>query len=561
MTNMNKAAAAILAITITAWGFKKTQQRIQLSMAKQSGLVGHLRWSKRISKLIPGYAYGPNGWLNSDGADDDIRDKRHASADALSKTLKTKCKVSLLQTHQTKEHISDLQLINQYRVPFPYVNQTSSLFPISSYWQSSNGSFVEDLDGNTYFDATGSYGVNLFGNDFYKSMMRDAVDLAEPLGAVLGSYHPTVADNVNRLCKLSSKDQVSFHMSGTEAVMQAVRMARYISKRNKLVRFSGAYHGWWDDVQPGPGNPMPVSSHTLTLKEYSKQTLNVISSRNDIACVLVNPLQALHINQSSPADSSLIATRELPGFDRAIHTQWLKDLRMACTRNGVALIFDEVFMGFRLGIGGAQEYFNVQADLVTYGKTLGGGFPVGVVCGNAPWMKRFREERPADLCFARGTFNAHPYVMVAMNQFLKALDEPEMAQKIRESSCVWSERLTQFNESMQSKGFPIQMIGMETVWSLQHTCASRYNWMLQFFLREAGIALSWTGTGRFIFNHAVSDHDFEWFLERFIQACEKMQSGGWWWHPEGQTSKLIRRRFLMETLKFKLGLTHLGHES
>ena len=75
------------------------------------------------------------------------------------------------------------------------------------------------------------------------------------------------------------------------------------------------------------------------------------------------------------------------------------------------LIFDEVFVGFRLAPGGAQEYFGVHADMVTYGKTLGGGLPVGVVCGRRELMKRFREERPADICFARGTFNAHPYVM------------------------------------------------------------------------------------------------------------------------------------------------------
>ena len=82
------------------------------------------------------------------------------------------------------------------------------------------------------------------------------------------------------------------------------------------------------------------------------------------------------------------------------------------------MIFDEVFVGFRLGIRGAQEYFGVPADLVTYGKTLGGGLPVGVVCGRKDLMRRFHEERPAEVCFARGTFNSHPYVMAAMHEFL-----------------------------------------------------------------------------------------------------------------------------------------------
>jgi glutamate-1-semialdehyde 2,1-aminomutase len=117
--------------------------------------------------------------------------------------------------------------------------------------------------------------------------------------------------------------------------------------------------------------------------------------------VLVNPLQALHPNANAPADSSLIDSSRRAHFDRAVYADWLKRLRAACTENGIVLIFDEVFVGFRLALGGAQEYFGVQADLVTYGKTLGGGLPIGVVCGRRHLMKRFRDDRPADICFAR----------------------------------------------------------------------------------------------------------------------------------------------------------------
>ena len=98
------------------------------------------------------------------------------------------------------------------------------------------------------------------------------------------------------------------------------------------------------------------------------------------------------------------------------------------------LIFDEVFVGFRLAPGGAQAYFGVRADLVTYGKTLGGGLPIGAVCGKEHLMKRFREDRPADICFARGTFNSHPYVMAAMNEFLRRLEEPAICPARGQSS-------------------------------------------------------------------------------------------------------------------------------
>ncbi len=200
-------------------------------------------------------------------------------------------------------------------------------------------------------------------------------------------------------------------MSGTEAVMQAVRLARYHTRRSHLVRFCGAYHGWWGDVQPGIGNPLPANQ-TYTLAEMSEQTLRVLA---DAAQHRLRAGQsaagAASERRRAPSDSSLIDSGRRAHFDRAAYADWLKQLRAVCTERGIVLIFDEVFVGFRLAPGGAQEYFGVRADLVTYGKTLGGGLPIGVVCGRHDLMKRFRDDRPADICFARGTFNSHPYVM------------------------------------------------------------------------------------------------------------------------------------------------------
>jgi glutamate-1-semialdehyde 2,1-aminomutase len=156
-----------------------------------------------------------------------------------------------------------------------------------------------------------------------------------------------------------------------------------------------------------PRQPLPPRE-TYTLRDHDDRSLHVLRTRNDIACVLINPLQALHPNKAAPGDSSLVDSSRRAHFDRAATTAWLKQLRQVCTERGIVLIFDEVFMGFRLGRGGAQEYFGVQADMVTYGKTLGGGLPVGVVCGRRELMRRFNDAHPADICFARGTFNAHP---------------------------------------------------------------------------------------------------------------------------------------------------------
>ena len=301
------------------------------------------------------------------------------------------------------------------------------------------------------YDVANSYGVNLFGYDFYKSCIARGAERVSDLGPVLGAYHPIAAYNIERIRQISGLDEVSFHMSGTEAVMQAVRLARYHTRRSHIVRFCGAYHGWWDDVQPGIGNPSAVRE-TYTLADMSEHTLHVLRTRRDIACVLVNPLQALHPNSAAPADGSLVDSGRRAHFDREAYTHWLRRLRAVCTERGIALIFDEVFVGFRLALGGAQEYFGVRADLVTYGKTLGGGLPVGVLCGRHAWMKRFRDERPADVCLARGTFNAHPYVMGAMNEFLRRLETPEMLRLYEGIDELWNRRAECMNHRLAEAG-------------------------------------------------------------------------------------------------------------
>jgi glutamate-1-semialdehyde 2,1-aminomutase len=364
---------------------------------------------------------------------------------------------------------------------------------------------------------------------------------------VLGAYHPTVGYNVRRLREISGLDEVSFHMSGTEAVMQAVRLARYHTKRSHLVRFCGAYHGWWGDVQPGVGNPSPAH-RTYTLAEMSERTLRVLRHRRDIACVLVNPLQALHPNAPAPADSSLVDSSRRAAFDRVAYTRWLRQLRTVCDERGIALIFDEVFVGFRLARGGAREYFGVQPDLITYGKTLGGGLAVGVLCGSSKLMKRYRPDHPVDVCFARGTFNSHPYVMGAMTEFLQRLDYPEIRALYENLDQVWNDRAEILNRRLQQEDFPVKIANLASIWTIFYTRPSRYNWMLQYYLRAEGLALSWVGTGRLIFSLNYTDTDFAAVTDRFLAACRTMERDGWWWNDGSTTNRSIKRQILWEIL-------------
>jgi len=195
----------------------------------------------------------------------------------------------------------------------------------------------------------------------------------------------------------------------------------------------------------------------------------------------------------------------------------------------------------------------VQADMVTYGKTLGGGLPVGVVCGRHALMKRYREDRPADLCFARGTFNAHPYVMGAMSAFLDRLDTPAVMATYEDLDARWNGRAARLNQALADAGLPVRVANLASVWTVTYTQASRYHWMLQFYLRAAGLALSWVGSGRLIFSHNFSDADFDAVVRRFVEAGQAMRADGWWWTAPALTTHSIRRGILRELLRERFG--------
>ena len=523
------------------------KRRLELSLAKHPSLTGHSRMAKRVASLVPGYAYDNARFFDCDGAPAAVIARRRAGLHRLGSTFEARHAKSIAMTAQAREGISDLQFTGAYRVPFQFGPVLRQHLKLGSFVQRSDGVTLTDLDGFTFYDLTGSYGVNVFGHDFYKACIEEGSARVKDLGPVLGSYHPAVAWNVEQLKAISGLDEVSFHMSGTEAVMQAVRLARYHTRRKYLVRFSGAYHGWWEDVQPGPGNPLPPG-RTYTLKEMDDDTLRVLRKRRDIACVLVNPLQAMHPNRSAPGDTALVDSGRSAGFDRAGYTAWLLQLRQVCSERGIVLIFDEVFMGFRLAPGGAQQYFGVRADMVTYGKTLGGGLPVGVVCGKAALMKRYREDRPADICFARGTFNSHPYVMGAMQVFLEKLHSAPVRRMYADLDAVWDGRAAKLNAALAEAGLPVCVANLQTVWTVNYTAPSRYNWMLQFYLREQGLALSWIGTGRLVFSLNYSDADFDAVCQRFVAAARAMQADGWWHAAPALTNKSIRRGLLREML-------------
>jgi glutamate-1-semialdehyde 2,1-aminomutase len=538
-------AATLAAVT------PKLMARLALSRAKHRSLAGHARMSRTMAKFVPFYEFEGERFFRADDAPPDYVSRRMAGFDRLTALYRTRFAKTAHLTGEIREGVSDLQFTGAYRVPFQFSRHLRRHLDAGAFVQSASGVKVVDLDRNEFYDLTGSYGVNVFGVDFYKDCMARGSAIAASLGPVLGAYHPSVAYNVRRLREISGLDEVSFHMSGTEAVMQAVRLARYHTKRTHVVRFCGAYHGWWGDVQPGVGNPVPARE-TYTLKDLDDKALHVLRTRNDIACVLVNPLQALHPNASAPGDGSLVHGREVHGVDREAYAAWLRKLREVCTARGIVLVFDEVFVGFRLAPGGAQDYYGVRADMVTYGKTVAGGFPIGVLCGKHALMKRFRDDRPADICFARGTFNAHPYVMGAMQCFLERIEDEDIRAIYDSLDATWNARAADLNARLIDARLPVRVANLSSIWSVGFTQPSRYHWMLQYYLRAEGLALSWVGTGRLIFSLNYSDAEFEAVAERFVAAALAMRRDGWWWTSQEVTARKIRRNVLREMLRHRL---------
>ena len=309
--------------------------------------------------------------------------------------------------------VSDLQFTTLYRVPFPYRRYVARRLRVGSVMLAGAGVTVTNLDGQTDYDVSGSYGVNLFGTDFYRECIDAGVDHVRRLGPVLGPYHPVIRENVRRLREISDQDEVSFHMSGTEAVMQAVRLARFHTRRSHLVRFCGAYHGWW--AMCSPGWQPATARTTYTMEEMNRTTLRVLESRGT----------SRRAGQSAPAlhrtrracDGTLIDSSRRAGVDRAAYAAWLGALRAVCSKRSIVLIFDEVFVGFRIALAARRSIRSARRS-GHYGRRSVAA--CRWACSAAtPLYEAIPQDRPSDVCFAAAR-SIPSYVMGAMYESFAA---------------------------------------------------------------------------------------------------------------------------------------------
>src|SRR6266850_3303622 len=505
--------------------------------------------SRRLSNWVKARDYTEEEFFRADGAAGPWVERRKQALDQLAALLQTQHQQSIAWAKALCDSFSDLRFTDANRVPFPFTRVMREKFNLCSVVTASKGPRLQTLDGHWTIDVSGSYGVNVAGFDRYKEWIEKGWERVKDLGAVLGPVHPIVADNIARLKTLSHMDEVSFHMSGTEAVMAAVRLARFNTRRKLIVCFSGAYHGWWDGVQPGLGSERPLDD-CLTLKDLDPKSLDVIRRRaREIAGVLVNPVQSFHPNSPPPNDAILLTSDVRKTEDStARYAQWLRQLRELCSAYEIPLIFDEVYSGFRLAPGGAQEYFAVSADMVVYGKTVAGGMPIGVVCGKKALMRRFDAERPMRIAYVVGTFSAHPVVMGAMNEFLRWVVEPSTAQLYTEMNERCAQWVQATNRRLLDAALPVRVVHLGTVWTVLFSEPGRYNCLLQYYLRAEGVTLSWVGTGRCLSSMDFTDKDYAALATKLVAAARAMKADAWWLsadeHPKRE--KNMRNRLVQD---------------
>jgi len=500
-----------------------------------------------VVNILPRFTIPRADFFTADGATDVVAKKREAALAKLEKRWLMKYPKCRQFGSSLKQLISDVRFTSGRCFP-PFNAVVNEHLDPSMALACTQGPCVVDIDGNKSLDISGSYGVNVCGYEAYKQFISTGWEKAKDKGLYLGSLDETTLDNITMIKAISGLDEVSFHMSGTEAVMAAVRCARFNKRRPLVVTFGGAYHGWWDGMQPTTGNER-IPSDVLQLKDMNSLSLAVISARaSEIAAVLVNPLQCFHLNSSPPSDLVLSSNNRKVG-PACGYEEWLHKLRKTCDAAGVFLIFDEVYTGFRVAPKGAQQVYGVQADMVVYGKTLGGGLPVGVLCGSKASMTRADPAKAARVAYVIGTFAGHPAVMGSMNAFLKWHSSPDTQARYDQMHERIDNFIAKANATFKKCHYPLELTNWFSVWSMKFTAPGRYHWMLQYYLRDAGVALSWVGTGRCLFSLDWTTSHFDDLIERMLNACKDMQEDGWWEAPRVDIKKTLGVEFALAIVK------------
>ncbi|WP_158501755.1 type I polyketide synthase [Vitiosangium sp. GDMCC 1.1324] len=383
------------------------------------------------------------------------------------------------------------------------------------------GGRVWDVDGNAYVDVTMGFGVYLFGHR--PAFIADAVVEELGRGAPLGPMTPLPGEVAKMIVEATGVERVAFYNTGTEAVMVALRLARAITGRSKVVIFSGSYHGTFDGVLAvadsegtaqgaplAPGTTRGTVSDILVLEYGNPASLEAIRGcASELAAVLVEPVQSRRPDLQPRS--------------------FLHELRRITADAGAALIFDEVITGFRIGPGGAQAHFGVHADLVTYGKIIGGGLPIGIVAGTQRFMDavdggawRFGDDSYPKVqnTFVAGTFCHHPLSLAAAGAVLRHLrsEGAGLQERLNERTAAIVREL---NEHCERVGAPVRFVHFGSLFRIE----LKGDWELLYHRLLCKGVYVWEGRNLYL-STAHTDDDIRLFVTALKECIDEMMAAG-----------------------------------
>jgi acyl transferase domain-containing protein len=385
----------------------------------------------------------------------ELTGRQHARLDAFMRRYVARTRKSKDYTQAHRAHLADPRVVNGFRPPLKEIIYQLVV-------ERSKGPRVWDIDGNEYIDVLNGFGMNLFG--WQPEFVLEAVRRQLESGYEIGPQHPLAGDVARMCCELTGFDRAGLCNTGSEAVMGTMRIARTVTGRSTIAIFTGSYHGIFDEVlvrgtrklkavPAAPGIMRSSAENVLVLDYGTQESLEIIRARgNELAAVLVEPVQSRR-TEFQPRE-------------------FLHDLRKVTQESGTVLIFDEVVTGFRAHPRGAQEVLGVDADLASYGKVVGGGFPIGVIAGKREYMDaldggfwRFGDDSipTVGVTYFAGTFVRHPLALAAAHAVLTHLKQegPALQQQLNDRTTAMAAELNAF---LAEVGAPVTVNHFSSVW-------------------------------------------------------------------------------------------------
>ena len=415
-------------------------------------------------------------------------------------------------TQQHRGHMADPRVVTGFR---PLTKEIVYQIVV----ERSKGSHVWDIDGHEYVDALNGFGTSLFGwqPDFVVEAIKQQIDQ----GYEIGPMHPLAGEVSQLVCELTGHDRAALCNTGSEAVLGAMRIARTATGRETIVVFSGSYHGINDEVivrgtkklravPAAPGILRNTAEKVLVLDYGTPETLEIIRERaHELAAVLVEPVQSRR-----------------PDFQPV---EFLKEVRRITADAGAVLIFDEVITGFRSHPGGAQALFGIQADLCTYGKVVGGGYPIGVMAGKREYMDALdggywqygdASVPPAGVTYFAGTFVRHPLTLAAAKASLLHMKQHGAAlqQRLNERTAAMAEEVNAFCEQV---GAPVRIRHFASLWRTHFEEDHPLQDLLFAMMRSRGIHI--LDNFPCFFTTAHSEADFRAIIDAYKASVQELQ--------------------------------------